>query len=263
LRDSEGIMIELSNLTYQLQRSVVIRAPRQLVFRYFTDSARWASWWGAGSTIDPHPGGRVYVRYANGVEASGEILAIDPDERISFTFGYASGKPMGPGESRVTISLRDEGPATRLTLTHDFADTDPRDQHVQGWRYQLSVFANVVADEANARAATAIDEWFNLWTDHDAASRTRTLNRLAIPDVIFHDRYSSLAGMDDLVAHIGAFQRFMPNMKIERRGDVRHCQGVVLADWSATTNGNPSGQGTNVFVFSPAGSIESVTGFWG
>ena len=41
-----------------------------------------------------------------------------------------------------------------------------------------------------------------------------------------------------------------------RNGEVRHCQGVVLADWSATEM-----SGTNVFVFSPDGKIDLVTGF--
>ena len=36
---------------------VRIEADRETVFRYFTDSGRWAAWWGAGSTIDPRPGG--------------------------------------------------------------------------------------------------------------------------------------------------------------------------------------------------------------
>jgi hypothetical protein len=44
---------------------------------------------------------------------------------------------------------------------------------------------------------------------------------------------------------------------------VRHCQGVVLADWVArAANGEERTRGTNVFVLNPNGHIESVTGFW-
>ena len=41
------------NLLHSLERTVVIQADQQTVFSFFTDNDRWASWWGAGSTIDP------------------------------------------------------------------------------------------------------------------------------------------------------------------------------------------------------------------
>ena len=61
-------------LPHALDREVFIRARPATVFGFFTDSARWAAWWGAGSTIDPRPGGRVVIRYPNAVEAGGEVL---------------------------------------------------------------------------------------------------------------------------------------------------------------------------------------------
>ena len=46
-------------LPYRLDRTIVIRASRETVFAFFTDSDRWASWWGAGSRIEGRPGGRM------------------------------------------------------------------------------------------------------------------------------------------------------------------------------------------------------------
>ena len=47
-----------------------------------------------------------------------------------------------------------------------------------------------------------------------------------------------------------------------RESEIRHCQGMVLADWIArASDGAERGRGTNVFVFAK-GKIESVTGFW-
>ena len=78
------------------------------------------------------------------------------------------------------------------------------------------------------------------------------------------DRFSLLDGLDDVMAHIAASQRFMPGVTLTRVGDVRHCQGTVLADWTAAgADGQPRGRGTNVFTFAPDGRIASVTGFWG
>jgi uncharacterized protein YndB with AHSA1/START domain len=250
-------------LPHHLDRRATIRAPRSIVFRYFTDSTRWAQWWGAGSTIDARPGGRVYIRYPNAVEASGEVVEVRPPERIVFTFGYASGTPVAPGASRVTISLGTRGQDTLLELKHEFADVAARDDHVQGWRYQLSVFANVVADETHADAQNVVDAWFSAWAEPDDSARRATLTRIASRDVQFRDRYAAIESLDDLVAHAGAAQRFMPGVRIERRGAVRHCQGMVLVDWAVTNKGAENGRGTSVFILSPTGMIERVTGFWG
>ena len=142
---------DMPDFTHNLNRTVLIRATPETVYRFFTDSARWASWWGAGSTIDGAPGGKVYIRHPGGNEVFGEILEADPPKQISFTYGDAS---------RVTISLQPDPEGTRLHLLHEFAEAAPRDQHIQGWRFQLSLFGNVVANEVYANAQAAVDDWF-------------------------------------------------------------------------------------------------------
>ena len=55
----------------------------------------------------------------------------------------------------------------------------------------------------------------------------------------------------------------MPGMRLAREGEVRHCQGTVLADWIARgADGQERGRGTNVFVLGAGARIDSVTGFW-
>ena len=88
---------------YTLQRTVLLCAPRETVFRYFTDSQRSAAWWGKGSEIDPHPGGRVRIVYPNGAVASGEVLEIAPPERVVFSYGYEDPtKPIRPPELAIS-----------------------------------------------------------------------------------------------------------------------------------------------------------------
>ncbi len=254
----------MATLPFRLDRSVFILAKPATVFAFFQDSARWASWWGAGSTIDPRPGGKVYVRYPGNVEASGEIVEIRAPERIVFTYGYVSGKPVGPGESLVTIQLAPEAAGTRLTLTHELADEAARDEHVQGWRYQLSLFGNLVSNEVNADAAARADAWFDAWAEPDDAKRRQALAAIAVPSVRFGDRYSMLEGIDDVSLHAGAAQKFMPGMRLRRNGDARHCLGTALVNWTVPgPDGTPAAQGTNVFTFGADGKISSVTGVWG
>ncbi len=250
-------------LDFALERTVHIRAPRETVFRYFTDSARWATWWGAGSSIDAVPGGSVQVRYPNGVEATGEVLEVSPPERIVFSYGYVSGDPIPPGASRVTIQLDAVGGGTRLRLRHELAEAGVRDAHVQGWRYQLAVFANLVADDLHATAAGRVDAWFAAWSEPDAGRRSELLASAVAPGVRFRDRFSLVEGLADLEPHLAAVHVFMPGTRLERASDTRHCQGTVLADWVARgPDGAERGRGTNVFALAPDGSIEDVVGFW-
>jgi uncharacterized protein YndB with AHSA1/START domain len=250
-------------LPHRLDRTLVIGAPPASVFRYFTDPARWAAWWGAGSTIDARRGGRVFVRYPEGTEAIGEVVEIDAPSVIVFTYGYATGKPVPPGGSRVTIRLEPVARGTRLHLVHEFADASVRDEHVQGWRYQLSLFANVVTNDVHGDVGALVDAWFTMWSDADDPSRSSRLSALATPEVRMHDRFSSVEGIDELTRHIAAAQRFMPGLRLQRDGNARHCQGVVLAEWTAVgPDGQPRGRGTNVFTLTPDGKVESVTGFW-
>ena len=252
-----------TSLPYPLDRRVTIGARPETVFSFFTDTGRWASWWGAGSSIDAVPGGRVLIKYPNGAEASGEILEIVPPSRIVFTFGYAGNAQLGPGQSRVTIRLEPTPDGTRLDLRHEFADAALRDHHVQGWRYELSVFANALADLVHADAAAVVDRWLGAWAEPDATARHEVFRAIARPTIRFSDRFSRVDGIAELVPHVGAAQTFMPGLQMERAGDVRHCQGTVLANWTArTAAGEPRGAGTNVFVLDADGLIECVVGLW-
>jgi hypothetical protein len=152
---------------------------------------------------------------------------------------------------------------TQLHLTHEFAEESARDHHIQGWRYQLAVFSNVVADELHANAASVVDNWFDAWAEPDGNTREAAFRRVADPQVRFQDRFGNTNGLDDLLPHVTAAQFYMPGLRARRAGDVRHCQGTALVDWIATaSDGQERGRGTNVFVLGPTGKIESVTGFW-
>src|SRR5205085_11789278 len=117
-----------------------------------------------------------------------------------------SGKPIPPGSSKVTIRLERAGAGTRVLLTHELAEPAVRDEHIQGWRYQLSVFSNIVADEVHARARETVDAWFEAWAERDASRREQSLARIAAPDVTFRDRFSNIDGLAELLPLIGAAQ---------------------------------------------------------
>ena len=109
----------MTGLDHVLDRTVTIAARRETVFRYFTDSERFAAWWGQGSRIEPKPGGAVHIRYPNAVVAGGEVVEITPVERVVFTYGFESGQPIPIGASRVTITLEETARGTVVRLKHE------------------------------------------------------------------------------------------------------------------------------------------------
>lgn len=253
----------MKGLDFVLDRSVTIAARRETVFRYFTDSERFAAWWGAGSSIEPRPGGAVHIRFPNAIVAGGEVVEMQAPERIVFTYGFASGQPIAIGASRVTVTLAEVAGGTLVRLHHELPDAAARDEHVQGWRYQLAVFANVVAKEAHAGAASLVDRFFACWGEPDPARRRAELSAVASDELAFRDPYSCTFGIDDLSAHIAASQRFMPGVVLERQGDPRQCQGTALVEWRATgPDGQERAKGTNVFELAADGRIARVTGLW-
>ena len=128
----------MTGLDFVLDRSVTIVARRETVFRYFTDSERFAAWWGQGSRIDPRPGGAVHIRFPNAIVAGGEVVEIVPPQKVVFSYGFESGQPIPIGASRVTITLAETPRGTLVKLHHELPSAEVRDEHVQGWRYQLA-----------------------------------------------------------------------------------------------------------------------------
>lgn len=249
----------MTQTDFVLERSIVIRAERATVFRFFTDSSLFARWWGDGSAIDPRPGGVVLIRYPNRIVARGEVVGVEPPARIVFTYGYESGEPIGPGESRVTIRLEEEPGGTRVLLHHAFSSAATRDAHDAGWRYQLARFADAATAEQHRALEAIADRWFDAWADADSAARREALVSCTTPDVEFRDAHGCTSGRGELDAHIVTFQVHMPGVRMTRRGPPRQCQGTALVDWTA----GGAGSGTNVLELAPDGRIARVTGVRG
>ena len=64
----------LQELPHRLDRTLLIQASPDVVFSFFTETPKWASWWGAGSNIDPRRGGGLTIRYPDGTEVLGTVV---------------------------------------------------------------------------------------------------------------------------------------------------------------------------------------------
>src|SRR5919106_5161272 len=105
-----------------------LEAPREDVWRMWTDPAEFSAWYGpAGATVevtrwDLHPGGGRHV--SMGVETpggpmtmhfTGEFVEVTEPERLVYTEAMAD---QAHAETRIEVEFREDGGRTTLELTH-------------------------------------------------------------------------------------------------------------------------------------------------
>jgi len=94
-------------------------APREHVYRVWTDPELIPQWWGDGTVVeemDVRPGGAYRFRTAYGV-VEGEFREVDPPGRLVQTFQ----------NHLQTLEFEDLGERTRLRQTMRFASAEERD----------------------------------------------------------------------------------------------------------------------------------------
>jgi uncharacterized protein YndB with AHSA1/START domain len=114
--------------------TVVLDAPRDLVFRAYTDPKLFAQWWGPSryenriEKFDIRPGGewRVVQRGSDGSEHAfrGVTHDVTPSERICQTFEY---EPMAGHVALQTATFEELGNKTRVTAQIVFQSVMDRD----------------------------------------------------------------------------------------------------------------------------------------
>ncbi|HVI01353.1 MAG TPA: SRPBCC domain-containing protein [Enhygromyxa sp.] len=248
-------------MSFDYNRTITIRARPATVWRFFSEPEMFARWWGAGSSIEARVGAPMRIVYPDASSASGEVLALEPERMIAFSFGYDTpGKPIAPGGSRVTITLEAVAEGTRIELRHELDDANVRDMHAAGWRYHLAVFAKVVQAEQHRDLELRVDRYFRAWAELSFESRAAVLAGAVSDDVRFADAHGFTRGRVELERHIAAALTHMRGVELVRRGAVRSCQGVALADWELRAGERVLGSGTNVFELDADGMIAAVTG---
>ena len=121
-------------------------APRERVFRAWTEAAQLDQWFAPGpgrtvkSSLDVRVGGayRIEMRHADGqvYVAMGTYREIEPPQRLVFTWD-AEGAMEPVKDTLVTVEFFEAGDAgekTQVTLTHqNFQSAEMRDRHEHGW----------------------------------------------------------------------------------------------------------------------------------
>ncbi len=146
-----------SDLALVITRS--FDAPRERVFDAWLDPAEIGKWIGPRSIraevleSSPKVGGRyrIHMRGTDGSDGpivSGFYREIIRPERLVFTWAWETAHSRGmPGdETIVTLTFRERGGKTEMTLRHEgFAAKESRDSHDKGWNGSFDKLAELLA----------------------------------------------------------------------------------------------------------------------
>lgn len=96
-----------------IEKDLFIKATPQRVFQALTEKAELERWFAQTAELDLRPGGAISFYWGPGVFESGQIVALDPPHRLSYTW-----EAMEPSPVTITFKLNAENDGTRLHLIH-------------------------------------------------------------------------------------------------------------------------------------------------
>ena len=142
-------------------RTLVIRrhfaAPREAVFRAWTEPETLRQWWGPEgckgnlAELDVRPGGiwRTSMIMSDGDEhfVGGVYQEVTAPERLVFTWAWENVGEPGQ-ETLITIELHDREGTTEMVFTQRlFQSTEQRRMHNQGWSSSLNRLAALLVGD--------------------------------------------------------------------------------------------------------------------
>jgi uncharacterized protein YndB with AHSA1/START domain len=149
-------MDNVEEFTEALRLTRRFKAPREAVFRAFTDPVALAKWFGPEGVqvtnveVDLRSGGTYSMVFgeedgeSHGL--SGVYREISPPERLVMTWAWDHGDMAGV-ETLVTIEFAVAGAETELTLTHEkLPSRTALDMHTQGWTSTFNCLDRVIGE---------------------------------------------------------------------------------------------------------------------
>jgi len=131
-------MANIRSTTDVVEVETRVKASPETLWAFFTEPEMMTRWKGRKAELDPRPGGAYRVEISDQVTAAGEYLELEPHSRIALTWGWEGHPAVGPGSTKVEITLEPDGDETIVRLRHLELPTDEREIHADGWKHYLS-----------------------------------------------------------------------------------------------------------------------------
>jgi uncharacterized protein YndB with AHSA1/START domain len=253
--------------TQRVELALDIVARPSTVFKFISSPAHFKRWMGEGASVDPTPSGRVRVVYPNGDVAVGTVLELVPNKKVVFAWGYENSKNGIPPEStRLTIELEEQTNGTRVRLLHEgLPDEQSRTEHAMGWSYYTNALSyGATLEELAPKANATVEAYLEAWNEPNPGKRSSLLQQCWDDGGQYWDQYGRIAGSAALKMYIENAQRMMPNMVLERDGDIALCFERLSFAWKVrSANGQIVAQGRIFGEISIHGKLLHMVSFWG
>jgi uncharacterized protein YndB with AHSA1/START domain len=132
-----------SPISYKFEKTIYASASE--VYRSFTNAMALREWLCDVATVQPRPGGRIYLAWESGYYVSGDYTKLVENKEVSFMNRGRN----EPDSTQVTILIESHGGQTNLTLTHSGLLDDPewanaRHEIKYGWEKGLNNLVSVL-----------------------------------------------------------------------------------------------------------------------
>jgi uncharacterized protein YndB with AHSA1/START domain len=138
--------------TLQLRRTFA--APREKVFRAWTDPEELKKWWGPpgygtpSAEVDLRVGGKYRLGMRKLPDGplfylAGTFREVRAPERLTYTWRWEAEPEHG--ETLVTVEFHTRGGSTEIVLTHELFPTEKaRQEHERGWSSSFDKLARIL-----------------------------------------------------------------------------------------------------------------------
>lgn len=131
-------MEKIDQVSRTIEKQVFINTTSERVFQALTVKEDLERWFLSKAEVDLRPGGAIRFEWAPGMFESGTIVAVEPPQRLSYTW-----EALEPSPTTVTFELTTENDATRLRLIHTgIGDGEDWDNYYtsvnSGWSVHLT-----------------------------------------------------------------------------------------------------------------------------
>lgn len=122
-----------------------IRVTPEQVCQAFTNASALREWLCDIATVDPRPGGRLYLAWNSGYYTAGEYTSLEPGREVAFIWHGRD----DPARSQVMVTCQPQEGGARVILEHALPEDDQEwtrtvQEIEKGWRDSLENLASVL-----------------------------------------------------------------------------------------------------------------------